>query len=71
MSQSSLSPPQLRAEGFRALVERLGLADAIRFIQQFHPGFGNYTSERQAMQAMELDEIVRSIQDRNKGTPEG
>lgn len=69
MSQSSLSPPQLRAEGFRALVERLGLTDAIRFIRQFYPGFGDYTTERQALEALELDEIVRSIEARrSEGT---
>lgn len=29
-----------------ALVDALGVIDAIRFIQHFHPGYGDYTKER-------------------------
>jgi hypothetical protein len=37
---------QIRSEGFEALVKALGPSDAIRFMQQFSKGYGNYTEER-------------------------
>lgn len=33
-------------KGYAALVQALGPVDAIRFIQHFSPGKGNYTEER-------------------------
>ena len=38
---------EVREEGLKALVERLGRADMIRFLQQFETGRGNYTNDRQ------------------------
>ncbi|NJK51582.1 MAG: hypothetical protein HC936_00325 [Leptolyngbyaceae cyanobacterium SU_3_3] len=32
--------------GYKALVDALGVTDAIRFIQHFSPGYGDYTKER-------------------------
>lgn len=32
--------------GYQALVDALGVIDAIRFIQHFSPGYGDYTNER-------------------------
>jgi hypothetical protein len=32
--------------GYKALVDALGMVDAIRFIQHFSPGYGDYTKER-------------------------
>lgn len=37
---------QIRLEGFDVLVKALGPVDAVRFIQQFSPGYGDYTKER-------------------------
>jgi hypothetical protein len=37
---------QLAADGFEALVEKLGLADAIRYLQLYDQGEGDYTQER-------------------------
>ncbi len=33
-------------QGYRALINSLGAIDAIRFIQHFSPGYGNYTKDR-------------------------
>lgn len=33
-------------QGYQALVDSLGVVDAIRFIQYFSPGQGDYTKER-------------------------
>jgi hypothetical protein len=40
------TPSQIAAEGFAALVEKLGTADAIRFVQLYDPGRGDYTQDR-------------------------
>ena len=47
------SPAQLAADGFAAMVEKLGMADAVRYVQLYHQGAGDYTRERQAW----LDEV--------------
>lgn len=41
-----LDPVQLRARGFEALVQALGWVNAVRFIQQYERGHGDYTRER-------------------------
>jgi len=40
---------ELRDRGFRALVEALGWANAVRFLGQYDPGSGNYTEERRTL----------------------
>jgi len=37
---------QLAADGFAAMVQKLGMADAVRYVQLFHQGAGDYTRER-------------------------
>ena len=37
---------QIISQGYQALVNSLGVVDAIRFVQHFNPGEGNYTAER-------------------------
>lgn len=37
---------EIRTLGFEALVRELGPAGAIRFIQQYETGYGDYTRER-------------------------
>ena len=37
---------QLSADGFAALVDKLGMADAIRYVQLTDHGSGNYTRDR-------------------------
>lgn len=39
-------PVRLREEGFAALVKSLGWVNAVRFIQQYERGQGDYTRER-------------------------
>jgi hypothetical protein len=61
--QRSLS--EVREEGLKALMERLGRADMIRFLQQFESGRGDYAHERQEWAAKTtLSEIERAA----KGT---
>ena len=43
------NPVELRQRGFDALVAALGWVNAVRFIQQYETGIGDYTREREQM----------------------
>jgi hypothetical protein len=63
MNAKPLSPQELRREGFRALVDRLGPADALRFLQQFDQGKGDYTKDRHTwLKDPAVEEIFREIE---------
>jgi hypothetical protein len=52
---------EVRAEGLNALIERLGRADMIRFLQQFETGSGDYATERTSWaERTALSEIERA-----------
>lgn len=58
---------EIKAEGWEALVERLGIADATMFIMQHERGYGDYTKERRKIFAHKtLDEIVEEIKEFKK-----
>jgi hypothetical protein len=46
MTTETLSLYQIRTIGFEALIKELGPAGAIRFIQQYETGRGDYTRTR-------------------------
>jgi len=46
-------------QGYQALVDYLGVVDAIRFIQYFSPGQGDYTKERhQWLKHKSLEDVL-------------
>ena len=49
MDDLAANAGELRARGFRALVDALGWSNAVRFLRLFEPGIGNYTAERDTM----------------------
>lgn len=54
-------------QGYRALVDSLGIVDTIRFIQHFSPGEGNYTKERhQWLQQKSLGDVLGDIEQLGK-----
>ncbi|MFI5459966.1 MAG: hypothetical protein ACHRXM_31485 [Isosphaerales bacterium] len=54
------------------LARELGAADAIRFINQFTTGYGDYTSERDELFAGEtLDQIIADIKKTRPGQGAG
>ena len=56
------TPKQLKSDGFAALVEKLGMADAIRYLQLFDPGTGDYTRERrQWLDRLTPNEVSRAV----------
>lgn len=56
---SALSNYQIRAEGWRALTERLGVSGAMRFLMEYDPGHGDYAEERHELfRDMTIDEAI-------------
>ena len=49
MTTETLSLYQIRTVGFEALIKELGPAGAVRFIQQYETGRGNYTRDRRKL----------------------
>jgi hypothetical protein len=53
---------QIREEGITVLTESLGSVDAIRFLQQFDAGHGDYTAERQRILGNPtVDNVLKKI----------
>lgn len=51
-------------QGYDALINSLGVADAIRFIQHFSPGQGDYTKERhQWLDEKTLADVLEEIKE--------
>lgn len=51
--------PEIIKQGYQALIDSLGIVDAIRCIQYFTPGQGDYTQERhQFLDHTPLEEIL-------------
>lgn len=49
-------------QGYEALIESLGIADTIRFIQYFSPGKGDYTKERhQWLDKKSLEDVLAEV----------
>ncbi len=60
-----MTPVELNRKGFKALVDALGYADAIRFIRQFDHGSGDYTKERhQWLDKLTLEDIWADVRQR-------
>lgn len=65
----SAIPAELRRVGIDALVKALGPVGMGRFLQQFDPGRGDYTAERQLiLGAPTVDELVDEVE-RRRGSP--
>jgi hypothetical protein len=60
------SSEEIRRRGLEALAEALGPEDAVRFLQSFDLGKGNYTKERAHVLDLELNEIVEGIEKRRE-----
>ena len=62
---------QVAAEGFAALVEKLGSADAVRFVQLYDAGRGDYTRDRWQWLAGLTHEEVAGLMARAADGPSG
>lgn len=57
---------EIRIKGFRVLVKNPGPADAIRFIQSYTHGSGDYTKERKQWLEKDFDTVMAGIKERRK-----
>lgn len=57
---------QIRNEGFEALVKALGPGDAIRYVNSYVQGAGDYTSEKYLQPDDDFDAVVNRILKRNE-----
>ncbi len=56
---------EIVSQGYQALVNALGVVDAIRFIQHFTPGQGDYTRDRyQWLAQTSPEELFASLRQR-------
>lgn len=63
MTTENLTLYEIRTVGFDALVRELGPAGAIRFIQQYESGHGDYTRDRKKLLPKKsVREIGRQIE---------
>ena len=54
---------EINHEAMKALYDKLGIADSIRFINQFNLGYGNYTEDRKEFfRDLTLDDILDEIE---------
>ncbi|MFH1108265.1 MAG: hypothetical protein V1790_03575 [Planctomycetota bacterium] len=65
MVRKSMTLHEIRREGLDALLDRLGPAGAIRFLQQYDAGRGDYTRQRHRwLDGVTIDEVVTDIERR-------
>ncbi len=70
MSATVLTPNEIRVRGFEALLRELGAAGAVRFIQQYESGRGDYTRNRRTwLPHQSVRELAQAVQkqDAEKG----
>jgi len=60
---------QVQQEGLDVLVEKLGPDDAIRFLQIYKTGSGDWTKDRKKILEKDPDKIIKSIMEKRKKIP--
>jgi hypothetical protein len=60
---------QIQQEGLDVLVEKLGPDDAIRFLQIYEPGSGDWTKDRKKLLEKDPDKIIKRIMERREKLP--
>ena len=68
-SMSTRTLHQIQQEGLEVLVEKLGPDDAIRFLQIYETGSGDWTHDRKKILDTDPDTIIKSIMARRKKVP--
>lgn len=60
---------EIRQQGYKALIDSLGVANTLRFLQQLGVGYGNYTQERyQWLDQLSLEDFRNYIRDKQGDT---
>jgi len=67
MNLRKMTLEQIRQLGMEALIEKLGPGGALRFLQQFEVGSGDYTKERHTwLGKPDVKSLAREIRGRRK-----
>jgi len=62
MKSERLTDTDIRAHGWQALVDRLGLTGALRFILQTERGTGDYARDRhRALGTLSVDQLLQRM----------
>jgi hypothetical protein len=61
MTMLDMPTAELLDRGYRALLQELGPAGFIRFVQHFRPGVGDYTAERHTWLPPSVDDVRRLL----------
>lgn len=56
---------EIRQQGYKALIDSLGVVGMLRFIQQFEAGYGDYTIEKYQLDQPTLEEFKEFVRQRN------
>lgn len=64
MTTLDMPTAELLDRGYRALLQELGPAGFIRFVQHFRSGTGDYTAERHAWLPDSVDSIFQLLESR-------
>ena len=62
---------EIRQQGYKALIDALGVAGTLRFLQQLEVGYGDYTKERhQWLDKLTMDDFREYIKQKNSNEKE-
>jgi hypothetical protein len=63
-----MTPTEIQKAGWKALREQLGLVGAIRFVQQYEKGQGDYTQlRRDLFKGETVETLVKDIKRKDMG----
>ncbi len=58
---------QIRQQGYKALIDALGVAGTLRFLQQLGVGYGDYTKERnQCLNQLTIEDFRNYIKQKRQ-----
>jgi hypothetical protein len=56
---------EIRQQGYKALIDSLGVVGMLRFLQQFEAGYGDYTTEKYQLDEPTLEEFKDFVKQKN------
>ena len=56
---------QIRQQGYKALIDSLGIVKMLRFLQKFEAGYGDYTKEKYQLNELTLEDFQEFVRQKN------
>ncbi|MBE9249397.1 hypothetical protein IQ226_09505 [Dolichospermum sp. LEGE 00240] len=57
---------EIRQQGYKALIDSLGVVGMLRFIQQFEIGYGDYTTEKYQLEEPTIEDFQQFVRRDNQ-----